>query len=29
VLPWYVSNAAGTEIKVFPKSVGFPKVRFE
>jgi len=28
-LPWYVSNAAGSEIKVLPKEVGFPKVRFE
>lgn len=28
-LPWYVSNAAGTDIKVLPKSVGFPKVKFE
>jgi len=29
VLPWYVSDAAGNEIKVLPQSVGFPKVRFE
>ncbi len=28
-LPWYVSNAGGTEIKVLPKSVKFPKVKFE
>jgi len=26
-LPWYVSNASGTEIKVFPKSLKFPKVK--
>ena len=29
VLPWYVSNAAGTKVKVLPKSVGVPKVKFE
>jgi branched-chain amino acid transport system substrate-binding protein len=28
-LPWYVSNAAGSEIKVLPKDVPFPKVRFK
>ncbi|MEW6669481.1 MAG: ABC transporter substrate-binding protein [Thermodesulfobacteriota bacterium] len=25
VLPWYVSNAAGTKIKALPKQIGFPK----
>jgi branched-chain amino acid transport system substrate-binding protein len=29
VLPWYVSNAAGTQIKVLPKQTGFPKVTFD
>jgi hypothetical protein len=29
VLPWYVSNAAGTQIKVLPKQIGFPKVTLE
>jgi hypothetical protein len=28
VFPWYVSNAGGTEIRVFPKSAKFPKFAF-
>lgn len=29
VLPWYVSDAAGSTIKVLPKGIGIPRVRFE
>lgn len=29
VLPWYISNAAGTKIKVMPKGINFPEVKFE